>query len=149
MSIVEELKRRLGEKVKEAELDEKQNLIKLFVESSELKDVAKNLNEVGFDNVVSVTALDFMTEKKLRVIYHISSYLKDDLKCYTLQLSCDTARERPKVPSLSGIWTSALFHERETYEMFGVIFEGHPDLRPVLLPEELMGKWPMRKDFRG
>lgn len=149
MSIIEELKRRLGEKIKEIELDEKQNLIKLLVGPADLREAAKGLNETGFDNVVSVTALDFMAEKRLRVVYHVSSYLRDDLKGYTLQLSCDAARERPTVPSLSEIWPSALFHERETYEMFGVVFEGHPDLRPVLLPEELMGKWPMRKDFRG
>ncbi|WP_214103471.1 NADH-quinone oxidoreductase subunit C [Acrocarpospora catenulata] len=55
-------------------------------------------------------------------------------------------REDPRLPSVTGIFRGADWHERETYEMFGVIFEGHPDLRPLLLPDGFEGH-PLRKDF--
>jgi NADH-quinone oxidoreductase subunit C len=56
------------------------------------------------------------------------------------------SRERPKLASLTGLFAGAAWHERETYEMFGVVFDGHPDLKPLLLPDGFEGH-PLRKDF--
>ena len=146
--VAEELQKVLGE-VATVSYDEKGKILKVVVGAEKLKDAAKSLKAFGFDHVKSVTAVDNMAQKKITVLYHISSYSKEELQKYVAQLECEVPRENPGVESLSDIWPSAIFHERETYEMFGVAFKGHEDLRPVLLPDELLGKWPMRKDFRG
>jgi NADH-quinone oxidoreductase subunit C len=54
--------------------------------------------------------------------------------------------DAPRLDSLTGVWPGADWHERETFEMFGVVFDGHPDLRPLLLPDGFVGR-PLRKDF--
>ncbi len=148
MMLAEELQKAL-EGVASVSYDEKGRIVKVVVEPGRLKDAAKSLKAFGFDHVKSVTAVDNMAQKKISVLYHISSYSKEELQKHIVQLECEVPRDRPEVDSLSDVWPSAIFHERETYEMFGVTFRGHEDLRPILLPEELLGKWPMRKDFRG
>lgn len=146
--MTEELQKVLGE-ITTISYDEKGKILKVVVEPNSLKDAARSLKAFGFDHVKSVTAVDNMAQKKIVVLYHISSYSNEELQKYIVQLECEVPRDKPEVGSLSDVWPSAVFHERETYEMFGVVFKGHEDLRPILLPEELLGKWPMRKDFRG
>ena len=148
MMSMEDIKRSLEGKA-EVSYDEKSMMLKIATKPENLKNVAKVLKELGFDHVKSVTAVDDMPQKKIHVLYHASSYLREGLQRYVVQIECEVPRDDPEVESLADVWPSALFHERETYEMFGVVFRGHGDLRPILLPDELVGKWPMRKDFRG
>ena len=63
-----------------------------------------------------------------------------------LVLRCSCPREDARVPSLTGLWGGASWHERSVYEMFGIAFDGHADLRPLLLPDDF-GAYPLRKDF--
>ncbi|MGC8661257.1 MAG: NADH-quinone oxidoreductase subunit C [Nitrososphaeria archaeon] len=137
--------------------DEKGGIIDVFVtDTNALKNVALSLSKAGFDHCLSVTCVDY--KSKMSVIWHISSYSKDEYKGHVVQLriDVDTSKLAPDpnyrapmidVPSLVEVWKSAEFLEREAHEMFGVNFQGHPDLRPILLPEDFYGKWPMRKDF--
>ncbi len=108
---------------------------------------ASKLKELGFDHVKSVTAVDYPKESKIRVTYHVSSYLRDDLAKVIVGLSIDLPRDNPVMDSLVSVWRSAEFQEREVYEFFGVVFRGHPDLRPLLLIPELAEKKVLRKDF--
>ena len=110
--------------------------------------VAELLREKGFDHVKSVTVIDYPDKNALRVCYHASSYEKGCCRGVIAELCCEVDRSNPRVKSLVGVWRSAEFQEREAYEMFGVVFEGHPDLRPILLLEELASKHPLRKDFK-
>ena len=64
-------------------------------------------------------------------------------------LKIKTPRENPSVKSLTGLYWNANWYEREIWEMFGINFEGHPELYPLLLSDELMGAWPWRKDYKG
>lgn len=64
-----------------------------------------------------------------------------------LFLKCNVERDNPLARSLVDLWPAALWQEREVYDMFGIVFEGHPDLRRILLPEEWEG-YPLRKDYR-
>ena len=76
------------------------------------------------------------------IVAHVYS-VADRLR---LLLRTRVPREEPRLASLVGVYAGAAWHERETYEMFGVVFEGHPDLRPLLLPDGFEGH-PLRKDF--
>jgi NADH:ubiquinone oxidoreductase 27 kD subunit len=144
-------------------IDEKKAHYKIIIEDPvKIFDAASSLKNMGFDHVVSVTGVDY--PDKVEVIWHVSSYSVEDLKGVNLALTLPVKKpervnineaqgnfvsKKPPVtvPSLVKIWPSAIFNEREAFEMFGIIFEGHPDLRYLLLPEEFYETWPMRKDF--
>ena len=85
---------------------------------------------------------------ELEVVYHLTSLIKE----IRLVLSVKIARKdedenyHPSVPSVSGIWAAADWHEREAWDLMGIYFEGHPDLRRILLPEDWVGH-PLRKDY--
>jgi NADH:ubiquinone oxidoreductase subunit C len=76
------------------------------------------------------------------MVYHLRSMQTDETMVIKIQLN----RDQPVVATVSDIWRTAEFHEREAYEMFGVQFTGHPDLRKLILPDDFEG-FPMRKDF--
>jgi len=104
-----------------------------------------------FDFLNCVTGVDYPTEgsladhapeDKLAVVYHLYSYTHR----HTLVLKVFVPRAEPRVDTVSDIWPVADWHERETYDLFGVLFTGHPDLRRIMLPEEFEGH-PCRKDY--
>lgn len=99
--------------------------------------------ELNFDLLADVFGIDMNTpEKRFGVIYNMFSLSNK----HRLRLKTFTEEDDPKVPTVTGIWGTANWHERETYDMFGIIFEGHPDLRRVYMPEEFEHH-PLRKDF--
>lgn len=85
----------------------------------------------------------------LEVVYHLSSLARRQwlvLKIRVPRWKDDNAGQLPEVPSVSSIWKTALWHEREVYDLIGVWFHGHPDLRRILCPEDWVGH-PLRKDY--
>jgi len=143
--LAELLKNTLGGLAKEVTLWK--GYVEVLVDVDSVAAVASKLKELGFDHVKSVTASDYPKESKIRVTYHVSSYLREDLAKVILGLSVDLPRDNPVMESLTGVWRSSEFQEREVYEFFGVTFRGHPDLRPLLLIPELAEKKVLRKDF--
>ncbi|MEN2999592.1 MAG: NADH-quinone oxidoreductase subunit C [Acidilobaceae archaeon] len=143
----------LGEKIRErlGNLAREVKVAKGFVEvvtsKEALREAAMALKEMGFDHVKSVTAVDYPKEAKIRVTYHASSFLNEEMSRFIVGLSVDLPRDRPVLETLYPVWNSAEFMEREVYEFFGVVFEGHPDLRPLLLAPAIAEKKVMRKDF--
>ncbi len=88
------------------------------------------------------TAVDYpKREKRFEVIYHLYSFKRND----RLRLKV-LVGEGEKVPSVVGVWPTANWLEREVYDMFGVVYDGHPDLKRILLPDEWTGH-PLRKDY--
>ena len=103
----------------------------------------KEDGELAFDLLADLCGIDMYTpENRFGVIYNLYS-LKN---CHRIRLKIFTSEENPNVPSVTGIWATADWHERETFDMFGIIFEGHPDLRRMFMPEEFEHN-PLRKDF--
>jgi NADH:ubiquinone oxidoreductase subunit C len=92
--------------------------------------------------LLDVTAVD--RSEAIEIIYRLNS-LKTD-RDVVVRVTLPTAD--PRVPSVAGLWESALFGEREVQDMFGVVFEGHPDPRPLLAPEEGFGFDPLRKSYK-
>lgn len=116
---------------------------------ADLIKTAKELKEKGYDHVISLSAVDYPKSNELHLVVHVSSFTKKDLQPKVLEIRVKLNRSEPKVPSLMEVWPSVEFQEREAYEMFGIIFEGHPDLRNILLdPEEFSGIHPLLKDFK-
>ena len=88
------------------------------------------------------TAVDYpKREKRFEIIYHLYSFKRND----RLRLKL-LAGEGEKVPSVVGVWPTANWLEREVYDMFGVVYEGHPDLKRILMPDGWVGH-PLRKDY--
>ena len=103
----------------------------------------KEDEELAFDLLADLCGIDMNTpENRFGVIYNLYS-LKNK---HRIRLKIFNGEENQKVPSVTGIWGTANWHERETYDMFGIIFEGHPDLRRIYMPDEFE-YYPLRKDF--
>ena len=101
----------------------------------------RNDSTVYFDYLFCVTCIDWKTQ--LTMVYHLSSTRYR----HSMVVKSNLDRNHPEIESVSAIWKTADFHEREVYEMFGVNFLHHPDLRLLILPDGWEGKNPLRKDF--
>lgn len=102
-------------------------------------DVIKKVKEYGFNFLVDLTALE---EEKLSCIYHFMSLATHELIRIKVKLD-----EKLEIPSLSQDWLSADVQEREAYDLFGIKFKGHPNLKRILCPDDFVGH-PLRKDFK-
>ena len=96
---------------------------------------------LSFDYLFCLTCIDWKTH--LTMVYHLSSTRYR----HNIVVKAKLDRDKPEVETVSDIWKTANFHEREVYERFGVNFLNHPDLRLLILPDGWEGKNPMRKDF--
>ena len=116
----------------------------LKVPREKLLEAARQLRHDGFDYLSFITEVDW--QQHLELIYHLFSY---DYKSQPMGaiLRCELPRDgMPEVASLTSVWPGAEFMEREAFEMMGITFLGHPDLRRILLPDDFVG-FPMRRDF--
>jgi NADH-quinone oxidoreductase subunit C len=97
-----------------------------------------------FDNLMCLSAVDYPKEAppRMEVVYHLFSYTHK----HGFVLKVHLPREEPRLPTVEGVWGVANWHEREAYDMFGIVFEGHGDLRRILLPDDWVGH-PLRKDY--
>ncbi len=126
---------------KAVETKEEHGWLIVYVEPDSWLSACETLSQkLGFNYLASLTAVD-LTEcfELVAHIYQIGSDLKVVLKC-------KLSRDNPEVPTLCGIWAGSNWHERETHEMFGINFAGHPDLTHILLPDDWEG-YPLRKDY--
>ncbi|MBI2930385.1 MAG: NADH-quinone oxidoreductase subunit C [Planctomycetes bacterium] len=114
-----------------------------LVPQEKLTDVARWLRdtpELRFDFPTCVSGVD--DKQSFWVVYHLYSVRHNHRAVLKVKLG----REEPHVSSVCSIWPGADWHERETYDMYGIVFDGHPDLRRILLPEDWPG-YPLRKDY--
>ncbi len=102
---------------------------------------AKNDERLQFDFLSCLSGVDY--KGKLGVVYHLFSM---PLK-HKIVLKVEVPTETPVVPSVESVWKTANWHEREAFDMYGIRFEGHPDLRRILLPDDWEG-YPLRKDYQ-
>jgi NADH-quinone oxidoreductase subunit C/D len=115
-----------------------------LVKAEKLVDFATSLrDELGYDYLSSVTAVDYLAEGIMEMVYHARKTTGGPPLVFRVQVP----RDQPVVASLVPIYPGAEFQEREAYDLFGVHFEGHPDLRRILMWEGFHGH-PMRKDWR-
>jgi NADH-quinone oxidoreductase subunit C len=118
------------------------------VQVARLFDVMRWLKSVaGYDFLVDVTAVDYLgREPRFEVVYHLRSMKSGSRLRIKVQLSQVEEGPAPEVPTVVPLWITANWHEREVWDMFGIKFTGHPDLRRILMNEEFVGH-PLRKDY--
>ena len=99
--------------------------------------------ELGFDCLINLTGIDWPKRNQIDVVYHLYSYSRR----HAFVLKVSLPREKPSVPSIESVWKSADWLEREQYDLLGVEFRGHPDLRRIMLPDDWIGH-PLRRDYK-
>jgi NADH-quinone oxidoreductase subunit C len=123
--------------------------MKIMVPPEDISAVAIFLRDkIGFDHAESVAGTDYPKDNQIEVIYHLGSYGTRELEAHIIALTTRTSRDEARLPSLINVFRSVEYHERETYEMLGVYFEGHPRNERFLLPEDWADIPPLRREFR-
>lgn len=119
----------------------------ILVNSENLHEIltfAKNSPATAFDALMDVCAVDYLGQTpRFEVVYHLYSISKN----HRIRIKTRVSEENPKVKTCVDLWKSADWFEREAWDMVGIIFEGHPNLKRVLLFEEFVGH-PLRKDYQ-
>ncbi|MEL6382291.1 MAG: NAD(P)H-quinone oxidoreductase subunit J [Cyanobacteria bacterium J06626_18] len=108
--------------------------------------VATALYAYGFNYLQCQGAYDEGPGKQLVSFYHLTKVADNADRPEELRLKVFLPRKSPKVPSVYWIWKAADWQERESYDMYGIDYEGHPNLKRLLMPEDWVG-WPLRKDY--
>lgn len=140
----EELKIKITELLSSATFEESGEWLNINIEAKDWLAFAKQLRNdesLFFNYLFCLTCIDWKTH--LTMVYHLESTKHRHIIVIKSKLD----RSNPEIESVSNIWRTAEFHEREVYEMFGVNFLNHPDLRLLILPDGWEGKNPLRKDF--
>ncbi len=140
----EELKIKITELMPSAIFEEGGEWLNINAESKDWLSFAnqlRNNDSLFFDYLFCLTCIDWKTH--LTMVYHLSSTKHR----HNIVVKSKLDRNNPEIETVSHIWRTADFHEREVYEMFGVNFLNHPDLRLLILPDGWEGKNPMRKNF--
>jgi NADH-quinone oxidoreductase subunit C len=140
--IVGHLRARFGADVKETSVHRGDLTVVVAAERMvEVAEVVKS--DLGFDLIIDCCGVDlYRPGERFEVVYNVYSLAH---KRY-LRLKVRTSEDHHAVPSVTGVWPGANWHERETFDMFGIKFTGHPDLRRLYMPEEFEYH-PLRKDF--
>ncbi len=117
--------------------------LSLTIARERIREAAAVVQAAGYNFLEDLTAVDwFPSEPRFQVSYHILSHsFKEHIRLRVL-LSGD----EPAVESITPVWPSANFYEREVFDLFGIRFEGHPNMRRIMMPDEWVGH-PLRKDY--
>ena len=126
------------------------NVVKCNLDKEGSKDFFVKLkDDFGFEHCSLITAID--NQPQFELVYHFSAingsiFVKDSSSAVMAEIHIFLDRDTPTVESISDLWFGANWHEREAFDLMGIYFIGHPDLRRVLLPEGFAGH-PIRKDY--
>lgn len=109
----------------------------------EVAEFLKKDKELDFNFLSDLCGVDRVeTDGVFEVVYQLYSIEKN----HRIRIKVPVSSNEPRIPTMTNIWKTADWHEREAYDMFGIIFEGHPDLRKILTPDDFEGH-PLRKDY--
>jgi len=128
-----------------AKVEEKLGELHLFIDSAQIVDVLTFLRDQHeFSLLSALTVVDYWPSRKPRfhVVYQLTSLTQN----LSIQVRVPVEGADPKMPTVSGVFSNANWREREAFDMFGIRFDGHPDLRRILMPPDWEG-YPLRKDY--
>ncbi len=143
----------IAEKIKEnfpdqvVDVAEFRDQVSVIVKRDQIIRILRYLHDdplLSFDHLQDLTAADYLNKKEVRfeVVYNLYSIKYRN----RIRIRAQVPDIDPKIHSVVPIWAGANWHERECYDMFGIVFEGHPDMRRILMPEDWEG-YPLRKDY--
>jgi len=141
--IHDNLKAKFGDAILEAKLDALQPWIR--VDDHRIKEICLFLHDeptFQFDYLMCLSGIDY-NNGTLGAVYHLSSMSHK----HKIVLKATCPKDNPRIQSVSSVWGTANWHEREAYDMYGIVFDEHPDLRRILCPDDYPG-FPLRKDFK-
>jgi NAD(P)H-quinone oxidoreductase subunit J len=118
----------------------------LKVDRDGLLTLAAALKEDGFNYLQCQGGYDAGPGAELVSLYHLLKVADDVVRPEEVRVKVFLPRADPRLPSVYWLWKTADWQERETYDMYGIVYEGHPNLKRLLMPEDWVG-WPMRKDY--
>jgi NADH-quinone oxidoreductase subunit C len=138
----EQVKEAVSATLPEAIYDETGEWLNIEIEAGEWKRLASLFRNAPFNYnyLFCLTCVDWKTV--MTMVYHLSSTIHR----HTIVIKAKVERMDPAIDTVSDIWRTAEFHEREVYDLFGVHFKNHPDLRRLILTDDFVG-YPLRKDF--
>ncbi|MBW4624336.1 MAG: NAD(P)H-quinone oxidoreductase subunit J [Brasilonema octagenarum HA4186-MV1] len=116
------------------------------VEADFLLPLCTALYAYGFNSLQCQAGIDLGPGQQLVSVYNLIKISDNADRPEEVRLKVFLPRENPRVPSVYWIWKTADWQERESYDMYGIVYEGHPDLKRILMPEDWVG-WPLRKDY--
>ena len=119
-----------------------------YVDPSDILKVLGILKDMGFTYLADLTAVDYFEVKSPRfeVVYHLHRFGENYEDNSRVRIKTALADDSPSIDSATSLWTGADWLEREVYDMFGIVFNNHPDLRRIFMPEDY-DEFPLRKDF--
>jgi NADH-quinone oxidoreductase subunit C len=109
-------------------------------DAHQVLETAKNDETLAFDFLRNLSGVDY-EDAGMEVVYHLYSFTH----AHNVTLKAKVPTDDPRIQTASDIWRAADWHEREARDMFGIVFEGHPNLVPILLPEDMLDHFPLRK----
>ena len=141
-TLVERISSRFPQALKES--SDFRGDLSVVIDSAALVEVARFLKqEEGFDYFLFNTAVDWPArDPRFTIVWEVRSLANRT----RVRIKTTATMPDPHVPSLTSVWPPANWHERETYDLFGITFDGHPDLRRILMPDTWEG-YPLRKDY--
>jgi NADH-quinone oxidoreductase subunit C len=124
------------------------NELTLTIAANEIRGAAATVQAAGYNFFEDMTAVDwFPSSPRFQLSYHILSHaFKEHIRLRVLLKETSPDEPNPSVPSITPVWPSANYYEREVFDLFGVRFEGHPNLRRIMMPDDWVGH-PLRKDY--
>ena len=145
--LTQKLKESFPVEIKEIDIIRRARL-EVTVEPEKITHIALFLRDkLGFDHPNGVSAVDYNRENRFEVVYHVSS-MEKQMRDLVLDLKESVPRNAAKVTSLVSVWQGVENYERESFEMFGIQFDGHPRLEKLFLNDNWDGPPPLRKEIR-
>lgn len=146
--LIQKIREQFPDLVKEAKVV-RRSRPEIVVAPEKIREVAMFLrDQLGFDHANGVSGVDYNREARFEVVYHTSSLENKETRDLVLAVKENIPRNTPKAVSLVSVWPGVENFERETFEMFGITFEGHPRLEKLFLTDNWDGPPPLRKEVR-
>ncbi len=147
-NLVQVLKDNFPKDIKDAKTI-RRSRVEVIVAAEKIVDVATFLRDkLGFDHPNGVSAVDYNREARFEIVYHLTSIGNNAQRDILVNLKESIPRNTPKATSLVNVWPGVENFERESFEMFGIHFDGHPRLEKLFLNDNWDGPPPLRKEIR-
>jgi NADH-quinone oxidoreductase subunit C len=147
-TLIQKLKARFPAEITDARIV-RRSRPEIVVRAEKLVEVATFLrDELGMDHANGVSGVDYNREARFEIVYHCSSIQNKEMRDIVMAVKESVPRNSPKARSLISVWPGVDNFERETFEMFGITFDGHPRMEKLFLTDNWDGPPPLRKEVR-